>query len=281
MHIAGEEATEVALEANRRRPIALVASDDSAPPPMPAPLVNADNAPGNRKPPVRVRKPQPGNDRCVAPTPNLEAHRARLRQAFGDTMSDEFVDVMLGKLVEALRPSPHDHLDEATLNAGLAILTSMKPETELDALLAVQIIATGFSGLRFLRQAHRHMDETFIDVYGGFAIKLLRLQADLIRTFDQHRRGNRQIVEVSHVHIHSGAQGVVGIVNADRGEGVTRNERRPNASSRCRAPARKYGGGPKVRGTDPGRPSLPAGGGQRPDQVPDAWRGKGLRWALW
>jgi hypothetical protein len=29
-------------------------------------------------------------------------------------MSDEFVDVMLGKLVEALRPGPFDKLDEPT-----------------------------------------------------------------------------------------------------------------------------------------------------------------------
>jgi hypothetical protein len=34
-----------------------------------------------------------------------EGHRKRLREAFGNTMSDEFVDVILGKLVEALRPS--------------------------------------------------------------------------------------------------------------------------------------------------------------------------------
>jgi hypothetical protein len=29
-----------------------------------------------------------------------------------------------------------------------------------------------------------------------------------------YRRGNKQTVEVRHVHIHSGAKGVVGIVNA-------------------------------------------------------------------
>jgi hypothetical protein len=81
----------------------------------------------------------------------LEGHRARLRAALGNTLSDEYVDVMLGKLVEALRPSPHDHLEEATMNAGLAIITSMQPASELQALLAIQIIATGFSGMRFLR----------------------------------------------------------------------------------------------------------------------------------
>jgi hypothetical protein len=37
-------------------------------------------------------------------------------------MSDEFVDVILGKLVEALRPSPFDQLEEPTLNAALAII---------------------------------------------------------------------------------------------------------------------------------------------------------------
>jgi hypothetical protein len=40
-------------------------------------------------------------------------------KAFGETMSDEFVDVMLGKLVVALRPNSFDRLDELTLNVGL------------------------------------------------------------------------------------------------------------------------------------------------------------------
>jgi hypothetical protein len=66
--------------------------------------------------------------------------------------SDEFVDVILGKLVEALRPGFYDQLEEATLNAALATIDSMQPRSELQAVLAVQIIATGFAGLRFLRQ---------------------------------------------------------------------------------------------------------------------------------
>ena len=57
------------------------------------------------------------------------------------------------------------------------------------------------------------MTEDFIDVYGNYAIKLLRLQNDLIQTFDRYQRGNKQTVEVRHVHIHSGGQGVVGIIN--------------------------------------------------------------------
>ena len=66
--------------------------------------------------------------------------------------------------------------------------------------MAVQIAATGFAGLKFLRQSQHHMDEIYIDVYGGFATKLLRLQLDMIQALDRHRRGNKQTVEVRHVH---------------------------------------------------------------------------------
>jgi hypothetical protein len=126
---------------------------------------------------------------------------------------------MFGKLVAALRPNPYEHLDEATLNAAIALVASMKPETELQALLAVEIAAIGFAGHKFLRQSQHHLDEIYINVYGNYAIKLLRLQLDMIRALDSHRRGGRQSVEVRHLHIHSGAQGVVGIVNAGDREG--------------------------------------------------------------
>jgi hypothetical protein len=56
------------------------------------------------------------------------------------------------------------------------------------AVLAVQIIATGFSGLRLLRQSQQHMTEEFIDVYGNYAIKLLRLQNDLAIGVEDRRR---------------------------------------------------------------------------------------------
>jgi hypothetical protein len=224
--ISGKEATNVAMEAAERGPIRVDASPDGDPtknvPVPPAPLVPLAVSGAGRKAPPRVRKPSPHNDHCLAPTPDLLGHRAHLREAFGNTMSNEFVDVMLGKLVEALRPGPFDQLDEPTLNAGLALIDSIQPRSEMDALIAVQIVATGLSGLRFLRQSQHHMDENFIDVYGGYAIKLLKLQAELLHTLDRHRRGNHQTVEVQHVHVYPGAQGVVGIVNPPDREGTGR-----------------------------------------------------------
>lgn len=214
--VSGLQATRAGLEETKRGPIPLEPADEEAVEngsSLPAPLVG-------KRPPPRVRKPQPGADRYVAPPGvGLEDLRGRLREAFGNTASDEVVQVMMRRLIDALAPSPHDQLEEATLNAGLALINSMQPQSELEALLAVQIVATGFSGLRFLRESHRHMTGDFINVYGGYAERLLRLQTDLIRTFDRHRRGNRQTVEVRHVHLHPGAQGVIGIVNHEKGAG--------------------------------------------------------------
>ena len=209
--ISGKEATQVAVDMASRGPIQLVASNDVQEA-QGAALPSPDSEQGRKAPP-RIRKPSPQNDQCLAPTPDFEGHRKRLRQAFG-TVSDEFVDVILGKLVEALRPGLFDKLEESTLNAALATIDSMHPQSELEALLAVQIIAAGHCGLQFLRQSHRHMTKDYIDVYGNYAVKLLRLQNEMIQSFDRYRRGNKQTVEVRHVHIHSGGQGVVGIINS-------------------------------------------------------------------
>jgi hypothetical protein len=226
--ISGKDATYVAMEAEKYSPVRIGASDSSAPSSdpgqemvqVPASADGARDGSNRRKAPPRVRKPSPLHDQFLAPTPDLDGYRARLREAFGNTMSDEFVEVMLGKVVEALKPSPHDKLDEPTLNAALAIIDSVQCRSELEAFIAVEIVATGFSGFRFLRQSHKNMTEEYISVYGNYANKLLRLQLDLMQALDRHQRGHKQTVEVRHVHIHSGAQGVVGIVNAAKeGEG--------------------------------------------------------------
>jgi hypothetical protein len=226
-HIDGGDAARMAVESSERDPVqieplpadegAASAATTGATALIPASSGSITSQPtAGRKRPPRVRKPIARNDQCFAPTADLEGHRAALRQAFGNTLSDEFVSVLLSKLISALRPGSHDKLEEATLNAAIAMLSSMDLQSEQQAMLGVQIVSAGFSGLRFLGMSQRHMDEIYIGVYGGYAIKLLRLQLDMIQTLDRHRRGSSQTVEVRHVHIHSGAQGVVGIVNSQK-----------------------------------------------------------------
>jgi len=235
--ISGKDATNAALDAKRYPPVKIEASGDTKGPAEGTRTESniakfgdgADNAllPAKRRnPPPRVRKPSPSNEQYLAPTNDIEGHHARLREAFGNTMSDEFVQVMLGKLVEALKPNPFDELQEATFNAALAMLHSAHCQSELQAFVAVEIVATGFAGLRFVRQSQRHMTEEYISVYGNYAQKLLRMQIDLMQTLERMQRGGKPSFGIGHVEIHPGAQ-VVGIV-----QGAGEEQRDPTGRER-------------------------------------------------
>ena len=112
--ISGKEATYLAMEAAKYPPVHISELDNSADgldgakvtENLPVPVKDTPDNSERRKAPPRVRKPSAIHDQYLAPTPDLAGYRARLREAFGNTMSDEFVDVMLGKIVEALKPSP-------------------------------------------------------------------------------------------------------------------------------------------------------------------------------
>ena len=160
------------------------------------------------------------------------------------------------------------------LYAAIALIASVKPQTELEALLAVQIAATGFASLKFLKLGQRHLEDAYIDVYGGYATRLMRLQLELIRALDKHRHGTKQTVEVRHLHIHPGAQGVVGIINS-RKDGSGGRESSPaldnsaksdgqhNAKQIAHAPQ------PAMRGPDT-EPELPPSASDAERPMPDA-----------
>ena len=205
--IRGGDAARAAVATTERLPVTLQATD-LAGPFQPVPEV------GQRNKPPRVRKPSASHDVIHAPTADLETHRAMLRTTFG-TLSEDFADTMMGKIISGLRPNSYDILSEATLNAAIATVASLKPESEIEALISVQFVIAGFSALRMMELSQRHLGEENIAVYGGYANRLLKLQNELLQTLERRRRGNGQSITVKHVHIHPGAQGVVGIVNSD------------------------------------------------------------------
>jgi hypothetical protein len=209
--ISGLHAASAADEFACREPVKCVSSPEEEGKQVVA--LTPAAAVGAKKAPPRLRKPSSYND-AVAPTIGLEEHKAALRQVFGETPSDEFVDVMFKQLVSLLRPGYLDVLDEATLNAAIALIASIQPRSELEAVITVEIAATAFASFKFLHLCLHHQQDTCIDVWGGNAIRLIKLELGLIQALDQHRRGNKQTVRVERVHLHAGAQGVLGIVNS-------------------------------------------------------------------
>jgi len=216
--IRGGDAARAAVATTERLPVPLQATDVVGPF-QPVTEVTL------RKTPPRVRKPSARHDVIHAPTADFDAHRAMLRATFG-TLSEEFADTMMGKVISGLRPNAFDMLGEVTLNAALATIASLRPESEMEALMCVQIVIAGFSGLRMIELSQRHLSEENIAVYRGYANRLLKLQGELLKTLDKRRKGgSSQSIEVKHVHIHAGGQGVIGIVNHDEGQKLGQDQK--------------------------------------------------------
>jgi hypothetical protein len=111
-HIRGRDAARMADENDKRRPITLEPAPNGSVAAASESHVPVEINAHSRTPPPRVLKPSRGNDQVLAPTPDLEGHRAALRRVFG-TLSEEYSQTMFGKLVATLRPNPFEHLDEA------------------------------------------------------------------------------------------------------------------------------------------------------------------------
>jgi hypothetical protein len=99
-----------------------------------------------KKAPPRLRELARDGRVLLAPKAELQAHKAAFREVFGKTLSEEFVDEMLTRLDSVLTPSAWESLESGTLNAAIAIIASLKPQTELEALLAVQVSSFWIAG---------------------------------------------------------------------------------------------------------------------------------------
>ena len=97
------------------------------------------------------------------------------------------------------------------------------------------------------------------------ANKLSRTYALLLDVLNRHRGKGQQKVAVEHVHVHSGGQAVVGVVETPGGGDRPKSEDQPHAKQLAHAPE------PAMWSTDKERETVPiASNAERP--LPDARR---------
>jgi len=97
------------------------------------------------------------------------------------------------------------------------------------------------------------------------ANKLSRTYALLLDVLNRHRGKGQQKVTVEHVHVHSGGQAVVGVVETPGGGDRPKSEDQPHAKQLAHAPE------PAMWSTDKERETVPiASNAERP--LPDARR---------
>src|SRR5262249_49260475 len=204
----------------------------------------------------------------VAPHADVRGWQDRLTNAFGTT-SHDFVDAELIRLMNLFRDRDGG-IDLQAGNAALAVIDGIKPQNEVEAMLATQIAVTHAPTMKFSARPYSGNIET-IPQQDSAALTLSRLQRAFttqLETLSNLRRGGRQKVVVEHVHVYPGGQAIVGNVTHP-GRGVQdKNQGQAHATDDQRAidAARSA----PMRCADPARDTLPIPSGEGQEALPDA-----------
>lgn len=135
--------------------------------------------------------------------------------AFGSTSTD-FQNYATAQLVNILTTGtgkgPNSDVTRE-LNSALAMLSGIAPQSEMEAMLAVQAVAAHHCGLRAM-QRHGNADTLeLMEAHGLMANRFFRTFTIQMEALAKLRRGGKQIVE--HVHVYPGGQAVIaGTVNS-------------------------------------------------------------------
>ena len=220
---------------------------------------------------ARRRRVQVGPD-IGSPHNDRSLWTAQLVDAFG-TSSTAFCNRMVNQLANGMRRESETH-DHGT-NAGLAVVASLKPENEIEAMLAVQMAATHDAAMSMLATAKNASMIPTIDSCGALATKLLRTYAVQVEALAKLRRGGEQKVTVEHVHVYPGGQAIVGNVQHPGGGVAQKSEEQAHGAAEPRAPV--HSPSAPLWSEEPGREPVPASGGEGQDAMHDARRGTGQR----
>lgn len=199
----------------------------------------------------------------------------RLGDAFG-TRSDTFAVGQLNQLLGMVRPE--ERAPEVEANTMLAAVEAVRPENELEGMLAVQMAATHRLAMECLQRAACAVTPEQMAANGNLATKMLRTYTAQIEALAKVRRGGSQKVTVEHVHVYEGGQAIVGNVNTGagqpqhevRGGGERKSGQQPHAPSEPRALTVAVGG--QMLCPDAERESVPIASGEREEKVSDARR---------
>ena len=167
------------------------------------------------------------------------ADRTGHLKALGGSPSDAFNNVLANATHNTLWLKNSDPEDrDRQLSAMAAALIGIAPRDELEGMLAGQLVAANAAAMECYRRAMIG-EQTFEGRKENLsqANKLSRTYVTLLEALNRHRgKAGHQKVTVEHVHVHAGAQAVVGTVQAGGGA-PSQIESQPHAQALTHAPA--------------------------------------------
>jgi hypothetical protein len=191
----------------------------------------------------------------------------------GGSQSDHWNNILVNQAIRTLWIKHSDkETQDQQCSATVAALIGIGPKDELEGMMAAQMIAAHNAAMECHRRAMLG-EQTFEGRRENLnqANKLSRTYAVLLDALNHHRGKGQQKVTVEHVHVHSGGQAVVGMVETPGGGSQQKSKEQPHAIA--------YAPGIEMPRQNPERSTVPsASDAERP--LPDArgelaWRPEG------
>ena len=187
---------------------------------------------------------------------------AGLALVFGTTEA-AVVSILLNSLISAACDGTPGHPPtEEDVNGVLAAVHGIRANDEIEAMLAVQMVATHFAATRALRRLKGSDMVSQQDSNGNLAVKLLRTFAAQTEALQRYRGKGQQKVTVEHVHVHTGGQAIVGSVS-QTGGGRDHDENRGQPHATENAGAITFAPGTTLPSADKARDAMPVASGRR------------------
>ncbi len=164
---------------------------------------------------------KPATKRKKAETATLDdedALKGTLRH-LGGSRSDRWNHVLASQAVATLWTNHSDkEMHDRQISATLDALVGIEPNDEIEGMIVAQLLAAHNAAMECYRRAMIG-EQTFEGRRENLtqANKLSRSFAVLVEALNRHRGKGQQKVTVEHVHVHSGGQAVVGMVDAGGG----------------------------------------------------------------
>jgi hypothetical protein len=159
--------------------------------------------------------------------PDETVGRELLMEALG-TANAHFSGGLLHTLCTAASATKGSRLDQDWFNFMLAVITGIKPNDQLEAMLAAQMAAIHIAMMTFTQRLGTVENIPQQDSAERALNKLARTFTTQMETLKRYRTGGQQNVTVHHVSVSEGGQAIVG--NVTRAANDTALEKPANAT---------------------------------------------------
>jgi hypothetical protein len=205
---------------------------------------------------------------------DMDGWKAQLMAAFGTT-NETVVSAEIQRVAKALRQRDGT-IDPAELDSVIAIVSGQRPKNELEAMIVSQMAVTHALIMRSFGKLNRSDNIQQQDSNALTIARLTKAFASQVDALAKLRRGGEQRVVVEHVHVHAGAQAIVGAVTHTGGpRALIENQGQPHATNNPSPIVASDG--EAMRSQNPDRETVPVTHGEGAQALPNARRSTRVR----